>query len=158
VSSLVAPVPCEYLPAAHSTHVLASVAYWPAAHDTGDGVVVGSGVAVVGSDVVVVGSGVVVVVGSGVNVLCAGIVVGARVVVVVGAGVVVVLVVSLGVVDEVVGGGVHINFCQKTGSLLSYVKTVGPKLHSQFHSPSEPSGPVEYGGHGKHCLIELLAI
>jgi len=67
-------------------------------------------------------------------------------------------VVSLGVVDEVVGGGVHINFCQKTGSLLSYVKTVGPKLHSQFHSPSEPSGPVEYGGHGKHCLIELLAI
>jgi hypothetical protein len=55
VSSLVAPVAIEYLPAAHSTHLLASAAYWPAAQDTDAGVVVGSGVleVVVGSGVVV---------------------------------------------------------------------------------------------------------
>jgi len=89
VSSLVAPVAVENLPAAHSTHVLASAAYWPAAQDTGAGVVVvGSGVVVVGSGVVVVGSGVVLV-GSGVVVVSSGVVVVGSGVVVVGSGVVV---------------------------------------------------------------------
>ncbi len=81
----------EYLPAAHSTHVLQSAAYCPAAHTTGAGVVVGSGVVVVGSAVVVVGSGVVVVVvGSGVVVVGSVVVVVGSGVVVVGSGVVVV--------------------------------------------------------------------
>ena len=78
-----APVAMEYLPAAHSTHVLESAAYCPAAHTTGAGVVVGSGVVVV-----VVGSGVVEVVGTCVVVV----VVGSSVVEVVGSGVVVVVV------------------------------------------------------------------
>ena len=91
VSSLAAPVAMEYLPAAHSTHVLESAAYCPAAHTTGAGVVVGSGVVVVGSAVVVVGSGVVVVVvGSGVVVVGSVVVVVGSGVVVVGSGVVVV--------------------------------------------------------------------
>jgi hypothetical protein len=69
----------------------------------------------------------------------------------------VVLVVGGGVVDEVVGRGAHVNFCPPTASGSSYVNSVGPKLHSQFQSPAEPSGPVDYGGHDKHVWIEFLA-
>jgi len=115
--------------------------------------VVGSGVVleVVGSGVVldVVGSGVVLEV-AGVAYWPAGHVLGAGVVVdVVSAGVVLVLV--GGVVDEVVGGGEHVNCCP-----LPYVKTVGPKLHSQFQSPGDASGPVEYSGHGRQKYFEFL--